>query len=200
MAYTQNVPQGNQQIASTQSIIESNFQYLQTYIGQDHNFDPTGFLNMYHKQCSMTNQAPLAGYPVAGANGVYYVTSNTAAYWDGTNNYNLSSGSVRAWVSFSTGAGPGFVVSINGSFNIASVVRNSLGNYTITYTTAMPSANYCPSIVGMNSVAGSYLFGCITGAAAFSTSVQTGLVKVSFVNNSGALTDPTLAAVSVLGF
>lgn len=48
----------------------------------------------------------------------------------------------RGWVTFtgSTGA-------IRASGNIASVVRNSAGRYTITLATAMPDANY--SVVGM---------------------------------------------------
>lgn len=43
----------------------------------------------------------------------------------------------KAWVVFdATG-------SIKASYNVASVVRNSTGDYTITFTTAMPSADYC---------------------------------------------------------
>ena len=43
----------------------------------------------------------------------------------------------KAWVVFdATG-------SIKASYNVASVARNSTGDYTITFTTAMPSADYC---------------------------------------------------------
>jgi len=45
----------------------------------------------------------------------------------------------RAWVSFDgTTATP----TINASGNVSSVVKNSTGNYTINFTTAMPSADY----------------------------------------------------------
>jgi hypothetical protein len=47
---------------------------------------------------------------------------------------------VRAWVSF----GP--TGTINASYNVTSVVRNTFGDYTINFTTAMPSANY--AVVG----------------------------------------------------
>ena len=43
----------------------------------------------------------------------------------------------RAWVSFNGSNG-----SINASGNVASVTRNGTGDYTITFTTAMPDANY----------------------------------------------------------
>ncbi len=57
----------------------------------------------------------------------------------------------RAWVNFN-----GTTAAISGSGNIASVVRNSVGNYTITFTTAMPDANYaiCAAIATVGSPSG----------------------------------------------
>ena len=56
---------------------------------------------------------------------------------------NTSSGNsgAVAWVNFNglSGASP----VIRASYNIASVVRNSTGNYTITFTNALNDANYC---------------------------------------------------------
>jgi hypothetical protein len=61
----------------------------------------------------------------------------------------------RAWVNFDGTAGS--TIEIDGEFrctirasgNVSKVVRNSTGNYTITFTTAMPDANYAIShIVG----------------------------------------------------
>ena len=46
-----------------------------------------------------------------------------------------------AWVNFS-----GITATIRASYNIASVVRNSAGDYTITFTNALADANY--SVVG----------------------------------------------------
>jgi hypothetical protein len=56
----------------------------------------------------------------------------------------------RAWVNFDgtrneadTGASTnGANVKIRASGNVASVLKNSTGDYTITFTTAMPDANY----------------------------------------------------------
>lgn len=47
----------------------------------------------------------------------------------------------RAWVNFN-GTGANGAKTPRKSANIASVVKNSTGNYTITFTTAMPSENY----------------------------------------------------------
>lgn len=47
----------------------------------------------------------------------------------------------RAWVNFNGGNGNTAGV-INASFNVSSVTRTALGNYTINLTNAMPDANY----------------------------------------------------------
>ena len=44
----------------------------------------------------------------------------------------------KSWVDFN-GTG---TVAIRSSFNVSSVVRNATGDYTVTFTTAMPDANY----------------------------------------------------------
>jgi len=47
----------------------------------------------------------------------------------------------RAWVNFD-----GTTATIRGSGNIASITRSSAGQYTITFSTAMPDANYCVNV------------------------------------------------------
>jgi hypothetical protein len=48
----------------------------------------------------------------------------------------------RAWVNFD-GTGANGSKTIRASANVSSVVKNSTGDYTINFTTAMPDANYC---------------------------------------------------------
>ena len=50
---------------------------------------------------------------------------------------NGMTGIAKAWVQWVGASG-----SINGSFNVSSVTRNSTGNYTVNFTTAMANANY----------------------------------------------------------
>jgi phosphoribosylformylglycinamidine (FGAM) synthase-like enzyme len=52
---------------------------------------------------------------------------------------NGMTGICKAWVNFSANTG---TVTINGSFNISSVTRNSTGVFTPNFTTAMPNGNY----------------------------------------------------------
>ena len=69
----------------------------------------------------------------------------------------------RAWVNFDgtrneadTGASTnGANVKIRASGNVASVLKNGTGDYTITFTTAMPDANYADAIGGRRSPTGS---------------------------------------------
>jgi hypothetical protein len=57
---------------------------------------------------------------------------------------NGMTGVAKAWVNFN-GTG---TVAIRNSFNVGSVVKNSSGNYTVNFTTAMPNANYASIILG----------------------------------------------------
>ena len=50
---------------------------------------------------------------------------------------NGMTGIAKAWVNFNGTNGTN-----NNSFNVSSVTRNTTGDYTITFSTAMPNANY----------------------------------------------------------
>jgi hypothetical protein len=54
---------------------------------------------------------------------------------------NGMTGIAKAWCNFT-----GSSATINGSFNVSSVTRNSTGNYTVNFTTAMSNANYAWAI------------------------------------------------------
>lgn len=60
---------------------------------------------------------------------------------------NGMTGIAKAWVNFNGNATP----SINASFNVSSITRNQTADYTINYTTAMPSANY--TVIAPNTLA-----------------------------------------------
>ena len=49
---------------------------------------------------------------------------------------------VRAWVNFNGEGSTGANQTLRASGNIASVYKNTKGNYTVTFSTAMPDANY----------------------------------------------------------
>jgi len=51
----------------------------------------------------------------------------------------IASGTAKAWVNFN---GDG-TVAIRDNFNVSSITDNGTGDYTVTFTTAMASADYC---------------------------------------------------------
>jgi hypothetical protein len=48
-------------------------------------------------------------------------------------------GIAKAWANFNPSSG---TVVTNNTFNVSSITRNGTGDYTITFATAMPNANY----------------------------------------------------------
>jgi len=58
--------------------------------------------------------------------------------------------SARAWVRFDGTGTIGTNQTITASGNVTSVFKNADGDYTITFTTAMPNANYAVSATGSN--------------------------------------------------
>lgn len=93
----------------------------------------------------------------------------------------------RAWVSFD--AGPPVVVRSSG--NVASVVRNSSGNFTVTFTTAMANANYtsCITPCTINSGTAVYQISAISQLA--------GSVTFSIRNQNGNQADLDFIALSI---
>jgi hypothetical protein len=87
----------------------------------------------------------------------------------------------RAWVSF---VGSDTPPTILGSGNVASVVRNATGNFTINFTTALPDANYSASVATSSQIKelSSNLAGSIT---------------ILNENQSFAAVNPTLVNVAI---
>jgi hypothetical protein len=88
----------------------------------------------------------------------------------------------RAWVNFDGTTSPG---TIRSSVNVSSVTRNSTGNYTVNFTTAMPDDNYCAIVTAKNSgiteseAASSY---STSGFTFVVTRSGTGAINVGFCN------------------
>jgi hypothetical protein len=124
MAYTNNVPQTNQQIATTQPIIQANFGFVQTGVGQEHNFNAAGSgTDMYHLQASMPNKADPVSLPV-GTTGQYYVSGAAAKFYNGTASF-IQTTSVLQKVLTGT-------VALSASVaNVVTIPQNSVGQYYI---------------------------------------------------------------------
>lgn len=106
----------------------------------------------------------------------------------------------RAWVNFdgtrdSTGATSTANTNrfIRASGNVASVLRNGAGDYTITFTTAMPDANFAASVSSQFLASGAG----VTYSSMVSNNRTTSSVRVISVSNSFAATDSEIMNVAI---
>jgi len=106
-------------------------------------------------------------------------------------------GSAKAWARISLS---GTTVTINKSYNISSVTRNSTGYYSVSFSNALPDANY--SVVGSASVntASSVfsffeLFG--TGSSPYYSAPTTSGFVFATIGSSGSLQDTVYSSFTV---
>jgi hypothetical protein len=112
---------------------------------------------------------------------------------DGTNSTsstNCIKGSAKAWVNFAGSSG-----TIAGSYNVSSVTRNSTGDFTVTYTTAMPNTNYT---VFTSSVSTSAVGNPPYQSSLYPINSTTTQRITFFTSNASAFVDPTSCCFAVL--
>lgn len=94
----------------------------------------------------------------------------------------------RAWINMQLASGA--TPTIRGSFNISSVTRNGVGDYTYNFTNAMPDTNYAHVSTGsyIPGSGASYVFSAVELLAAgpaytrSTTSFRVGTVTMTFNN------------------
>jgi hypothetical protein len=104
--------------------------------------------------------------------------------------------SCRAWVNFNgTTATPS---TIRGSGNVTSVTKNSTGNYTVNFTTAMSDANYCAQVTaGDTAGAGNNITDAISSVYTTTTLVVQTFTAQAAANTGRAAFDETFVCVSI---
>lgn len=174
---------------------------LQTILGADHQFNLTAAADDgYHNIVHLTQQAPSGAL---AATGRLYAKSSAGRihcfYMDDTGaEYQISPAApIRAMVNFN-GIGAIGAQTIRSQFNVTSVTKTATGKYTITFTTAMPDANYVVMATGMRNSAGDISNGLISGNATYSNSVTTALVKVEFNGGSSSLQDVLMGNIIIM--
>jgi hypothetical protein len=106
---------------------------------------------------------------------------------------NGMTGIAKAWVQFAGASG-----TINGSFNVSSVTRNSTGYYTVNLTTAMPNANYCATTaVSTTAGTGAATAFMFTNGSYTATAPTTSSFLISTVNFSSTYADPAYVNIAV---
>ena len=119
-------------------------------------------------------------------------TINTDTGLFSTNNaYN---GIAKAWVLFTyqTSASPS--IAIANSFNVSSITRNSTGDYTVNFTTAMPNTSYAIQATCNNNNNGqpnnmTVKWGTGTAFANYSASLRT-TTQIELINGIGNTSTP----------
>ena len=117
-------------------------------------------------------------------------TANPAALSTATGS--APSFSARAWVNFDGTTNP---PTIRGSGNVSGIVKNSTGNYTISFTTAMPDTNYCAISTSTYSASGPDASPG-PGAASFSN-FNTGSVTMTTALGTGGTNDKSIISVVI---
>lgn len=87
-------------------------------------------------------------------------------------------GEIKAWVTFSGVS----TATVNGSLNVATVVRNAVGDYTISFSTALPNANYAAVGSGRRNCCG------IDSTVTIETQTATS-VRIRTANGNGTFED-----------
>jgi len=125
----------------------------------------------------------------------------TAAKLDGAQSGSAPIYGCRAWVNFdgtrdTTGATSTANTNrlIRASGNVTSVLRNGTGDYTITFTTAMPDANYCATVTG-SSTDGTT--GCTVMDILQSTAPTASAIRVLNETSGGANADSEYSNVAI---
>ena len=92
MTYTNNVPQGSQQISATTQPIQNNFGYIDTAMKINHTWDSTGGnndlageANGSHQKLNFPNQpSPITGSLPTGIAAIQYCSGGNLYSWNGT--------------------------------------------------------------------------------------------------------------------
>jgi hypothetical protein len=123
----------------------------------------------------------------------------TAAKLDGAQTGSAPIYGCRAWVNFdgtkdTTGATSTANTNrlIRASGNVTSVLRNSAGDYTITFTTAMPDANYCLVGNGGDWTSANAAFPIVVSSA---TAPTTSAIRIT---NQNTASDHARASVAII--
>lgn len=96
----------------------------------------------------------------------------------------------RAWVNFN-GTG---TVAIRASGNVSSITDNGTGDYTVSFTIAMPDASYCVAGIAAASTTKADLCG---GASATPYTTTTARILTSAGGGPTAMTDPENVSIAI---
>lgn len=109
---------------------------------------------------------------------------------------NGMTGVAKAWVNFT-----GSTATINGSFNVSSITRNATGDYTVNFTTSMPSTAYSTvcGFSGVNLTNGIVFYPATqySGVGYNSSYITTSSIRGCVVTGGGVAQDVAYMCIAV---
>lgn len=99
----------------------------------------------------------------------------------------------RAWVNFDGTGTIGATQTIRSSGNVASVVKNATGEYTVNFSSAMQNANYCVIVSSRRTTTNSTGYGTLSQASLPTSSS----VRVASVVENGIVSDSDIITVAI---
>lgn len=195
MAWRTTAPDGSKSVKDNETILQDNTTYTETTMNYDHYWNIGSNEDGRHKYVNMPNQASAPSIST-GMNGILYALENvsTQPYFRNNDSIMQLLG-IRAMAVFNgTGA-------LAYNYNVASVSRTSTGNYTITYTSALPNNNYLVlgGSIRNDSTARREAILTVQAATSISDVKSTALVKVITQSFSNTAYDPLQVWVVCFG-
>lgn len=213
MTWNSMAPDGAQSVKANETILQTNTTYIEDTMSADHFWDAGGTKDGHHQfvqtvatnksNLTMETNASLAG----GMDGVFYSRFKTEdeskAQQDcqpyfinetgvGPTTNVLQLLGIRACVVFNFTAG--VITSTPYSHNVSSVFKNATGDYTIFFSTALPSVNYLAFSGGVRSSTGNReLDSCVKGDTTLTTYKKVSECTILTFSASGSEVDPLQA-------
>ena len=149
MAWNNPVINGTNSVASNKTPLNENSDYIETTMQQDHYWDENANLDGRHKQVNMVDASPdpTIGTDCDGTIFLKEIDKDGAGLTESVavhkNSGSVNYLGIRAWVHFNGRVGNGNCT-INAQYNVSGVTRSAAGTgeYTITFTSALPTRFY----------------------------------------------------------
>jgi hypothetical protein len=140
---------------------------------------------------SVTGTLPTAYLPVATQADQEAGTSTATLVIPARQHYHRSA--AKAWIIFTVS---GTTVTVRDSYNVSSVTRNGVGDYSINFTTAFSSAYYAACLGATNNTAGTAI---LWGLASNANPPTASVFRAAFVTNAGAVGEAARVEAAFFG-
>jgi len=217
-------PDGTLSVKANETPGAQNTAYIETKQKLDHYWNEDSNNDGHHKKVEMPNISEIASDPFsldangdptvlsAGMDCMIYTRSKTATEAPTTQqdepfayviedpsgtpvNHYMQLG-FRAMIHFTVGASPGFTITTLYSHN-CSVTREAEGQYKLTFTVNLPSANYIPFGTAQR-LSGNYLF-IAPREGANTVAFNKSFFKFSTISSSNSQRDPNTVTLAICG-